>query len=143
MNRSSTATVRSTPRGRTLLGPLVLALALVCVSCGDDGAGTPTGSPAGVAPSTPSSSGSGAAAGDVVVIDQVMFVTRELTVAAGTEVEFRNDDNQAHTATADGGSFDTGLVAAGSSARVRLDRAGTVTYHCSLHPFMTAKVVVR
>jgi len=87
--------------------------------------------------------GSGAAAGDVVVIDKVMFVTRELTVPAGTEVEFRNDDNQAHTATADAGSFDTGLVAAGTSARVRLDRTGTLTYHCSLHPFMTARVVVR
>lgn len=58
VNRSSAATVRSTRRGRTLLGPLVLALALVCVSC--PAPGTPTGSPAGVAPSTPSGSGSGA-----------------------------------------------------------------------------------
>jgi plastocyanin len=61
----------------------------------------------------------------------------------GQRVLWRNADAMTHTATADGGAFDTGLVAAGAtSAPVTAGAAGTFPYFCGLHPDMTATLVV-
>jgi plastocyanin len=48
-----------------------------------------------------------------------------------------------HTATANGGAFDTGLVAAGTtSAPLTLGAAGTFPYFCGLHPGMVGTLTV-
>lgn len=42
-----------------------------------------------------------------------------------------------HTATQDGGGFDTGFLAPGAtSASITLNAAGSIRYHCSVHPSM-------
>ena len=76
------------------------------------------------------------------VINQVKFLNPEVRVAVGGSVEFDNKDSQPHTATSDNGSFDTGLIAAGAHSSVTFEKAGTFAYHCSLHPFMKAQIVV-
>ena len=145
---------------RTAVVGLLLVAALA-TACGDDSTATPTAaapattqataqgmSQTTTVPATPAASGASAATGTsaVVVMDRVAFLTTDLKVARGTEVEFRNDDTQAHTATSDRGAaptaFDTDLLPAGRSARVRFDQPGTYAYHCSLHPFMTARITV-
>ena len=70
------------------------------------------------------------------------FNPAQLNVAPGTTVRFVNNDTEPHTATADNGLFDTGVLEPGSSFDVFLDGSGTVTYHCKLHPDMQGSIVV-
>jgi plastocyanin len=70
------------------------------------------------------------------------FNPPQLNVPPGTTVRFVNNDSVAHTATADNGLFDTGELPPGYSFDVVLDGAGTVTYHCELHPEMQGSIVV-
>ena len=70
------------------------------------------------------------------------FNPPQLNVAPGTTVTFVNRDSVPHTATADNKLFDSGQLAPGASYPVVLDGAGTVTYHCKLHPEMQGSIVV-
>jgi plastocyanin len=70
------------------------------------------------------------------------FNPAQLNVAPGTTVTFVNNDTEPHTATADNGLFDTGVLEPGYSFDVFLDGSGTVTYHCELHPDMQGSIVV-
>ena len=75
----------------------------------------------------------------------VSFTYRPATVEVreGGSVTWANRDGAPHTATADDGrSFDTGTLRMGQSRTVRLGEAGTYRYHCTLHRFMVARVVV-
>jgi plastocyanin len=65
-----------------------------------------------------------------------------LTVGRGTKVVFANHDSVAHTATR-GGSFSTGRIRPGRSVAVRFTQRGVYRYHCTIHPTMRGKVVVR
>ena len=77
-----------------------------------------------------------------VDIRDYAFNPAQLNVAPGTTVRFVNNDTEPHTATADNGLFDTGVLQPGSSFDVFLDGSGTVTYHCELHPDMQGSIVV-
>jgi plastocyanin len=83
------------------------------------------------------------APGTVVHIRDDAFVPASLTVRAGATVTFVNDDDDAHTATADDGSWDS----EGLNQHQRWSRAfpaaGTVAYHCTVHPMMHGTIVVR
>jgi Copper binding proteins, plastocyanin/azurin family len=60
----------------------------------------------------------------------------------GQKVIWRNQDSQAHTATADGGAFSTGLISPGGQASVTMTSAGSFPYHCQVHPTMTGNLSV-
>src|ERR687893_2709785 len=77
-----------------------------------------------------------------VDISNHAFNPAQLNVTPGTTVRFVNNDAEPHTATADNGVFDTGVLQPGSSFEVLLDGSGTVTYHCELHPHMQGSIVV-
>ena len=78
-----------------------------------------------------------------VTISGFAFVPRSLTVQVGDAVSWRNADSAAHTATADGGAWDTKAIAGnGTSLPVLMSAAGTFPYHCAIHPGMTGTVVV-
>ncbi len=66
-----------------------------------------------------------------------------LTVSAGTKVDFSNQSKISHTATENGGGFATGVIKPGETASVTFKRPGTYVFHCSIHPFMHGKIVVR
>ena len=74
-------------------------------------------------------------------IKDFAFGPEQVHVAVGATITWTNSDDQAHTATASG-TFDTGSIAAGESASVTVDEAGTFDYICGFHPFMTGQVVV-
>jgi plastocyanin len=80
-----------------------------------------------VAPARP------APAAVTVSMTNFAFGPRELTVKAGTTVTFTNGDRAPHTATADGGQFDTGNVAPGASGTLTLSQTGTFRFFCRLH----------
>jgi DNA-binding SARP family transcriptional activator/plastocyanin len=84
----------------------------------------------------------------LVVIATFAYCPPTLTVAAGTEVRWTNDDAAPHTVTStatpsDSGSFDSGPLTEGQSFATRFERPGTYEYVCTLHPGMRATVVVR
>jgi plastocyanin len=61
----------------------------------------------------------------------------------GQNVTWQNADTMTHTATANDGAFDTGLLASGAtSAPVAMGMAGTFPYVCGLHPSMVGTVIV-
>jgi plastocyanin len=80
--------------------------------------------------------------GPVVHISNFAFKPPSITVAAGQRVTFVNDDEEPHTVTAAGKTFDSeGLDLHGSWQHV-FTKPGTYAYICSLHPFMKGTVVV-
>ncbi len=78
-----------------------------------------------------------------VSLKSIAFTPATLTVAVGTTVTWTNNDNIAHTVTADDNSFDSGNLAAGATYTKSFTTAGTYPYHCSYHANMTAKIVVQ
>jgi plastocyanin len=115
----------------------VVALAASVASCGGSGDTPPAAQ----------SDGSGqhaALSADSLTISNFKFAPASVTVSRGARITVTNHDTTAHTATADDGhSFDTGNIDAGSSATLTMSKTGTYRYHCSIHPFMHASIVVR
>jgi plastocyanin len=91
-----------------------------------------------------------AAAGDTaqasrassVEINHFAYHPPTLTIAAGSKVAFFNASDVTHTATR-AGSFSTGQIKPGRSVSIRFGSQGTFAYHCTIHPFMHGKIVVR
>ncbi|MDQ3518077.1 MAG: cupredoxin family copper-binding protein [Gemmatimonadota bacterium] len=71
------------------------------------------------------------------------FAPGRLEIAAGTTVQWKNNDPVAHTVTATDGSFDSGLIEFGKTYRRTFSKPGTYTYYCIPHTFMKAVIVVR
>ncbi len=101
-------------------------------------------------PATPSLPvpGDSAPAGAVVpeqaiTITGFAFKPATLTVPAGTVVRWLNKDTVAHTATSDKPGWDSGNLNPGQSYARKFDTPGTYAYHCTPHPFMVGKVVVK
>jgi len=66
-----------------------------------------------------------------------------ITVRVGQTVAWNNDDGTEHTATADGGTFDTGILAPGETSNPTVMKtAGSFPYHCQIHGFTMAGTVV-
>ncbi len=78
-----------------------------------------------------------------VAIRDFAFAPRSVEIRVGDTITWTNRDSVAHTATAQNGSFDTGLLAEGESGSVRFTAAGRYRYLCTPHPEMTGTVVVR
>lgn len=65
------------------------------------------------------------------------------SVPAGSTVTVMNMDNEAHTVTADDGSFDA-IVKAGTSITFTAPaKPGTYTYHCTYHSNMYGTLTVK
>jgi plastocyanin len=61
-------------------------------------------------------------------------------VARGATVVFDNDDNAPHTVTARSGGVDSAVLDPGQ--QFSLTATEGFDYFCSIHPSMTAKIVV-
>jgi plastocyanin len=71
------------------------------------------------------------------------FSPSPASVTAGQQVRWHNVDSIAHTATQNGGGFDTGSIAPGAtSAPITLTTTGTIGYHCAFHPSMVGTLSV-
>ena len=79
---------------------------------------------------------------NAVTIQNFAFSPTALTVKVGDKVTWTNQDSAGHSATADDGSFDTGVLAQGRSGSVTFSKPGTYTYHCSVHPTMKGTIIV-
>ena len=76
------------------------------------------------------------------------YIPFNVSVSAGDEITWSNDDSAAHTVTsgspADGpdGNFDSSLFMAGGTFSVTLDEAGEYPYFCMVHPWMIGNITV-
>lgn len=120
--------------------PLVVAM-LVLAGCGGGGGTDPT-TPSGSSPN-PAAASSSSSGPRAVTIADYTYEPADLTVAAGTTVEFTNEDSTPHTATSNqSGAFETGSIDTGKSAEVKLEKPGTYAYYCAFHPFMKGTIKV-
>jgi plastocyanin len=84
--------------------------------------------------------GGAPAAAPVVRMENIAFVPATLTVDRGTEVLFENKDIAPHTVTAQAAPIDSGTLGPGKSFRLVVNQP--LDYVCTIHPSMTAKILL-
>jgi plastocyanin len=85
----------------------------------------------------------GAASDAEIHVQAFTYSPNPLTVAPGATVSVMNMDTLAHTATGDGGSFDTGDVGPGETETFTAPLApGSYSYGCAYHDSMAGVVQV-
>ena len=78
-----------------------------------------------------------------VNITDFAFGPNSLLVPQGSTVRFINNDSVDHTATDDGGAFDSGNIPPGEKFLYTFNDLGEFDYTCTLHPTMTGKITVK
>ena len=79
---------------------------------------------------------------------QKYFDPSSLSVKVGTTVVWTNKDSAAHTVTSGdptagpSGQFDSGIIKPGNTFKHTFTNTGTTSYYCSIHPWMTGKIIV-
>src|SRR5690348_8394865 len=94
--------------------------------------------------------GAGSSASAACTTTHNCFSPNPITVAPGTEVEWKNGDTLSHTVTSGkslddpdlGSVFDSGMIKNGAEFKFTFANAGTYDYLCSVHPWMTGQVIV-
>ena|SRR5581483_5043953 len=84
-----------------------------------------------------------ASTASAVQIQNDAFNPARLTIGTGQTVTFTNRDDDAHTVTANDGTFDSKGIDTGQSWSHQFDKPGTYAYFCALHPFMKGTIVVK
>ena len=83
--------------------------------------------------------------------NKIFYDPSTTMIEKGTEVTWiNNDTNMPHTVTSGNpdqgprGIFDSGIMNGdGSSYKFTFDNEGEFEYYCTLHPWMTAKIIVK
>jgi len=71
------------------------------------------------------------------------FTPATLTIRKGTRVVWVNTTGAPHTVTSsDGGFASSGTLGNGDAFSATFTIAGTFSYQCSIHPYMTATIIV-
>jgi plastocyanin len=142
---------------RTLLA-LTVGMVLVLAACGGTTSSTSTqpSQPQSAAPSESESAPASEAAEpseaageeETVRLAQFAFDPEELTISAGTTVNFVNADSAAHTVTegTDGTAVEDPIIdeelEQGGSTSVTFDEPGTYDITCKIHPSMQLTITV-
>jgi plastocyanin len=132
-NRSSTP--------RLVLACVFLAVVAAISACSSS---KNSSQPATTQSASSAQSGTSAAAGGTAVsVANFSFSPGTLTVPAGATVTWTFKDSTDHNVTADDKSFASKNSSSGATYSFHFTKAGTYSYMCTIHPFMTAKVVVQ
>lgn len=119
----------------TTAGALVLIIGLLAACGRTTGAETAANVAAPAAP----------AATQTVTILNLAFTPSSLTINVGDTVTWKNAETlTTHTVTSDTGSaisFDQ-MLAPGDTFSFHFTQAGTIHYHCNIHPFMHGTITV-
>ena len=133
-------------RRPALLGLLLLLLA-GCGSAPTSASTSPAAAPTATEPQ-PTATTAGAdfgtpVPGTAVIIEDFDFSPAALAVKTGATVTWTDAKGGTHhTVTSDSGLFHSGMLAPSASFTFTFTQPGTYTYHCSVHPSMTAEIVV-
>jgi len=108
-----------------LAGWLVLFMAPAFISCSKDNSDI----------TVPDSS-------NTVSMKNMTFTPSRLQVERGATVTWINDDNMAHTVTADEAHFNSGPLEPGQRFTHKFNDAGVFNYHCNFHTSMSGGIIV-
>lgn len=78
-----------------------------------------------------------------VDIDNFKFGMTPLEIRVGTTVTWTNRDDVPHTVASATKLFKSPALDTGESFSFTFKDAGTFDYYCSVHPRMTAKIIVK
>lgn len=81
--------------------------------------------------------------GTEIGIDNYSFMPGDITVKAGTTVSWVNHDDVPHTVRSTGDLFKSKALDTEDKFSFKFDKPGTYEYYCSVHPRMTAKIIVQ
>lgn len=124
---------------RVLLVLLLGTAAGLPAGCSDD---EPTVSTEESSTTTGPAAGAPSAAAGAVSVSGNRFQPDAVTVKAGESVTWTFRDPVGHSATADDGSFDSGVKRDGATFTQTFSAAGTFAYHCTIHSAMKGTVTV-
>jgi plastocyanin len=139
---------------RTALLFVLLGATALTAGCGssDEGTTAGTGEVGGTRgttgaettlPSGTATSRLPVAPGTVAIVD-FEFLPRQLIVAVGETVTWRNDDPYDHWVVGtEPDVLDTGQLSQAQSHDTRFSQAGTYRYYCNIHNYMKGEVIVR
>ncbi len=111
----------------------MLEIAIVLVALA---AGIPASTLAASSPANPTSEAE-------IKIDNFSFSPASLTVPLGTTVRWTNRDDIPHTVVSENKTFKSKALDTDQEFTYTFTRPGTYNYFCSIHPKMTAKIVVQ
>jgi plastocyanin len=83
------------------------------------------------------------ASANAVKIDNFTFSPVTLTIAPGSTVKWTNKDDVPHTVVSSDKAFKSNTLDTDQEFTYTFTKPGTYSYFCSLHPKMTATVVVK
>jgi plastocyanin len=78
-----------------------------------------------------------------VKIDNFSFGPTEVTVAPGTTVKWINRDDIPHTVVSTEPAFKSKVLDTDETFSYKFEKPGKYSYFCSIHPKMTATVIVK
>jgi plastocyanin len=87
--------------------------------------------------------GAGAQIAAAVQIDNFHYTPPMLVVAPGTTVTWKNDDDSPHSVREKDGKFKSAALDTDDTFSQTFTTPGEYEYFCSIHPYMTGKIVVR
>jgi plastocyanin len=126
-------------RRLSLAGLIGAVLAVAVAGCGSSSSSSSssTAASSGTTSTTPS-------AGSHVVMKNLAFAPRKINAKVGQTIDWTNQDTAAHNVSyVSGPKFkSSGTLNTGSKFSLKLTQPGTIHYVCTIHPFMTATIVV-
>jgi plastocyanin len=78
-----------------------------------------------------------------ISISGMAFIPQTITVPVNTTIKWTNNDAITHTVTSDTGLFDSGNISNGGTFSYTFTTVGSFSYHCTIHPMMTATITVQ
>ena len=87
--------------------------------------------------------GAGAPTSAAVEIDNFHYTPPMLVVAPGTTVTWKNDDDSLHSVREKDGKFKSAALDTDDTFSQTFATPGEYEYLCSIHPYMTGKIVVK
>lgn len=125
----------------TLIAVALLSL-LILAGCGSKTTSTTTTTTQDQTTTQQGGSSTGAQTGPVnIKISNFAFSPASVTIKAGAEVTWTNDDSAAHTVV--GAGFSSGNLSTGQTFTHTFDTTGVYDYHCGIHPSMKGTITVQ
>lgn len=79
-----------------------------------------------------------------IEIKEFKFIPETLTIKQGDTIIWTNKDSARHTVTSDsGGELDSELLSKEESYSHTFNTKGEFAYHCTPHPYMEGKIIVK
>lgn len=128
---------------RPALSVAAFAAVLALAGCGGGSSSSTSPAPASTG------GGQGSSGGQAkVVMKNIQFNPRTITVQKGTTVVWTNEDSVNHDVTKTSGpgpsfSSGSGSIGSGGSFKFTFSTPGTIQYRCTVHPGMTGTIVVK